>query len=242
MRKESNSPDSERGMVLLKKAGILLAAVLLLTMQTLYFQKVCNRSRFRQTAGAASVAVERPKVALTFDDGPHPYLTDRLLDGLKERDTKATFFMLGENVEGNEKTVKRVAAEGHLIGNHSYTHPEFYTMNPDEICAEVSKTYNLVYELTGKETEFVRPPYGEWKDSYGCSLDMIPVMWTIDTEDWKTTNVDAIVNRVVNHVKENDIILMHDYYETSVTAALRIVDYLKENGYDCVTVDEIVMD
>lgn len=115
-------------------------------------------------------------------------------------------------------------------------------MQETEICAEVAKTYNLVYEATGKETEFVRPPYGEWKDSYGCNLDMIPVLWTVDTEDWKTTNVDAIVNRVMKNVKENDIILMHDYYESSVDAALRIVDCLLENGYDLVTVDELMIE
>lgn len=225
----------------MKKFGILFVAALLFTWQIFYYGRESGRS-FVNTGGEVMTFMEKPKVAITFDDGPHPFLTDRLLDGLKERDVKATFFMLGKSIEGNENTVKRVAEEGHLIGNHSYTHPEFYHMNPEDICAEVSKTYNLIFELTGCETEFIRPPYGEWKDSYGCNLDMIPVLWTVDSEDWKSEDVDEIVNRVVKNVKENDIILMHDYYETSITAALRIVDYLKENGYDLVTVDELMVD
>ena len=225
----------------MKKVCILLAVVFVSMWQIFYYQKESSEG-FAGVFARNVELFEKPKVALTFDDGPHPYLTDRLLDGLKERGVKVTFFMLGKNIKENENTVKRVAQEGHLIGNHSYSHPEFHHMNEADICAEVAKTYNLVYEATGKETEFIRPPYGEWRDSYGCNLDMIPVIWTIDTEDWKTENVDAIVNHVADRVKENDIILMHDYYESSVTAALRIVDYLLENGYDLVTVDELMLE
>lgn len=184
---------------------------------------------------------EKPKIALTFDDGPHPYFTEQLLDGLKQRGVCATFFMMGKNAEENPEIVKRVAEEGHLIGNHSYSHAELTKLSMEERCAELSKTYNLIYELTGLETDFVRPPFGEWEQSYDCNVDMIPVMWTIDTRDWTTEDADLIVSRVIGKEKENDIILMHDYYESSVQAALRIADYLSEQGYDLVTVDEILM-
>ncbi len=184
---------------------------------------------------------DKPKIALTFDDGPHPCYTNQLLDGLKERGVCATFFVMGKNAEENPEVLKRVAREGHLIGNHSYSHAQLNHLSEEERCAELSKTYNLVYELTGQETQFVRPPFGEWNPSYNCNVDMIPVFWTIDTRDWTTEDVNLIVSRVVGNTKENDIILMHDYYESSIRAALIIVDRLQEQGYEFVTVNEVLM-
>lgn len=184
----------------------------------------------------------KPKIALTFDDGPHPVYTPELLDGLKERNVQVTFFVVGKNIEGNEDIIRRMSEDGHLIGNHTYDHVEITKLSDGEASEEIGKTSDLVEKITGKPTEFVRPPFGLWKDNLECGIEMIPVMWTVDPLDWTTKNTTGVVNRVVTKAKENDIILLHDYYESSVQAALRIVDILQAEGYEFVTVDELILE
>ena len=103
---------------------------------------------------------EKKKIALTFDDGPHPYYTDQLLDGLAERGVKATFFLLGCNIDGNEEVVRRIAEEGHLIGNHTWYHVDITTLSQEEACAEIQNTSRKITEITGQPVEYVRPPFG----------------------------------------------------------------------------------
>lgn len=184
----------------------------------------------------------KPKIALTFDDGPHPVYTPKLLDGLKERNVKATFFVVGKNIEGREDIIKRMDEEGHLIGNHTYDHVKITGLPPEEACAQITKTSELVKEITGKNTEFVRPPFGAWDKKLECGFEMFPVLWSIDPLDWTTKNVDAVVQKVLSRAEENSIILLHDYYDSSVEAALKIVDALLERGFEFVTVDELVLE
>lgn len=184
----------------------------------------------------------KPKIALTFDDGPHPVYTPKLLDGLKERNVKATFFVVGKNIEGREDIIKRMDEEGHLIGNHTYDHVKITGLPPEEACAQITKTSELVSEITGKNTEFVRPPFGAWDKKLECGFEMFPVLWSIDPLDWTTKNVDAVVQKVLSRAEENSIILLHDYYDSSVEAALKIVDALLERGFEFVTVDELVLE
>ncbi len=182
------------------------------------------------------------KVALTFDDGPHPVYTSQLLDGLKKRSVHATFFVVGENIPGNEALLKRMETEGHLIGNHTYSHVKLSELDIVRACAEVEKTNALICEVTGKEPEFIRPPFGEWKKAMECRFEMIPVLWDVDPLDWTTKNTALVVERVLKDTKPGDIILLHDYYQSSVDAALEIVDALTERGYKFVTVDELILE
>ena len=184
----------------------------------------------------------KPRIALTFDDGPHPVYTPKLLDGLKERNVKATFFVVGKNIEGREDIIKRMDEEGHLIGNHTYDHVKITGLPEEEACAQITKTSELVKEITGKNTEFVRPPFGAWDKKLECGFEMFPVLWSIDPLDWTTKNVDAVVQKVLSRAEENSIILLHDYYDSSVEAALKIVDALLERGFEFVTVDELVLE
>ncbi|MEY8426640.1 polysaccharide deacetylase family protein [Lachnospiraceae bacterium 46-15] len=184
----------------------------------------------------------KPKIALTFDDGPHPVYTPKLLDGLKERNVKATFFVVGKNIEGREDIIKRMDEEGHLIGNHTYDHVKITGLPEEEACAQITKTSELVKEITGKNTEFVRPPFGAWDKKLECGFEMFPVLWSIDPLDWTTKNVDAVVQKVLSRAEENSIILLHDYYDSSVEAALKIVDALLERGFEFVTVDEMILE
>lgn len=185
---------------------------------------------------------ETKKIALTFDDGPHSVYTERLLDGLAERDVKATFFLLGSNIEGKEDIVKRMAEEGHLIGNHTYYHVDITKLSQEEACAEIQDTSEQITAITGEPVEYVRPPFGNWDKELECDVMMIPIFWTVDTLDWTTGNADQIVQKVVTNVEENDIILMHDSYDSTVQAALRIIDLLEAEGYEFVTADELILE
>lgn len=183
-----------------------------------------------------------PRVALTFDDGPHRIYTKNLLDGLRERGVKATFFVVGENIPGNEDLIRQMEADGHLIGNHTYDHADISKLSDEENCRELQKTSDLVKEITGHGTAYVRPPFGNWKDAMDCRVTMISVKWTIDTLDWKSKNVTEIIGKVMQQISDHDIILMHDYYETSVEAALQIVDRLQQEGYEFVTVEDLILE
>lgn len=190
---------------------------------------------------ASATPVEAPKIALTFDDGPSTAWTPALLDGLKERGVKATFFLIGENADKNPEIVKRMAEEGHLIGNHTYHHVELTKVSENEARLELADTSAVIVRITGKEPEYMRPPFGAWQRKLEREIQMLPVLWTIDPLDWTTENQDEIVNKVVTEAEENDIILLHDCYKSSIEAGLRIVDILQEEGFMFVTVDELLL-
>ena len=181
-----------------------------------------------------------PRIALTFDDGPGPY-TECLLDGLKERGVKASFFLIGRSVKEYPEAVKRMEEEGHLIGNHTYSHVKLKGLSPEETRREIQKTDEAVYEITGKHVAYLRPPFGEWEEDLELTYPVLPVMWTVDPLDWTTENVEEIVDRVVTQAGENDMILLHDCYDSSVEAALQIVDRLLAEGFDFVRVYELLI-
>ena len=185
---------------------------------------------------------EAPRVALTFDDGPNRVQTKALLDGLKQRGVKASFFLMGKNISGNEQLVKRMYDEGHLIGNHTFDHVDLKKLSDAKACEQITKTSNAIYEITGQYTAFIRPPFGSWKKGLDCTVTMLPVLWTVDPVDWNTEDVNLVVRRVEEVVEDEDIILLHDNYASSVEAALRIVDDLTKQGYKFVTVDELLLD
>lgn len=189
-----------------------------------------------------AVTESKGKIALTFDDGPHPYYTKQLLDGLKERHVKASFFILGAHAEASPELVERMAEEGHLIGNHTYNHVQLTKVNEELFKEEIRSTSEMLEEITGEAVEYIRPPFGSWDKKFEEELNMFPVLWTVDPLDWCSSNSDSVVRKVVSAIEENDIILMHDEYKTSVTAALAIVDILQKEGYEFVTVDEILFD
>jgi peptidoglycan/xylan/chitin deacetylase (PgdA/CDA1 family) len=201
---------------------------------------------FRQIAIYNSLMIkaadisEAKKVALTFDDGPHPVYTKRLLDELKKRNVNVTFFVTGENAKANPDIIKSMYDDGHLIGNHTYSHLQLTSYNRDKFRDELIKTNDIIYEATGQEVCYVRPPYGTWDKKLEAELNMFPVLWNIDTLDWCSSSPSIIASRAIKNIGENDIILMHDYYSTSIEAAVIIVDELLRRGYEFVTVDKIM--
>ncbi len=181
-------------------------------------------------------------VALTFDDGPHPVYTPRLLKGLKERGVHATFFLIGQNIEGNEDIIRQMKEEGHLIGNHSQNHMQLTKEQVKAACEQINLTNEKIRQITGEAPEYVRPPYGSWSEELECMVPMKVVLWNLDTLDWKTQNKDRIVRYIVSHVEDGSVILLHDVYDTSVEAALEVIDTLMAEGYNFVTVDEMLID
>ena len=186
----------------------------------------------------------KPVVALTFDDGPNASSTPILLDGLKERKVRATFFLIGENIEKgeNEKIVKRMYEEGHLIGNHTYTHCNLAKLETGEAKKELEQTDTAIEKITGKQPAFARAPYGELPVDSEQDLSRMYIGWTVDPLDWMTEDAGAVVKTVVEEIDPGDIILLHDCYPSSVQAAIRIVDLLQGKGYEFVTVDHLIMD
>ena len=184
-----------------------------------------------------------PKVALTFDDGPSSEYTPLLLDGLRERNVKASFFVIGSNIEkeGGEEIIRRIYEEGHLIGNHTWHRVDLGGRRIIDAWKELEMTDSLIKAVTGEETALVRPPFGEFPRSME-EPDKLYVKWTVDSRDWVTKDTQEIVRKVVTDTEENDIILMHDCYETSVEAALQIIDTLSERGYEFVTVDRLLLE
>lgn len=182
------------------------------------------------------------KIALTFDDGPHPVYTPMLLDGLKKRDVKVTFFLMGSAVEKYPDIVKQIADDGHLIGNHTFHHVGLKNADAALIESEVISANELIEEIAGEQPQFIRPPFGNCDTGIESDTGMICVLWNIDPQDWCTKDASRVVKRVMANAKDNGIILMHDQYKTSVMAAFTIIDELQKEGYEFVTVDEILLD
>lgn len=200
------------------------------------------QDRKRQQAGKRTQVEEAKKVALTFDDGPNGLYTEPLLDGLKERNVRATFFVLGSEVERFPELVERASEEGHLIGVHSYKHVNLKQLSDKDAMEQVDRTNAAIYDATGHYASYIRPPFGSWKEDLDYASRMIEVLWDVDPNDWATDSSDLVVQRVLEKVEENSIILLHDASKSSVQAAFAIIDALKKQGYEFVTVEEILLE
>ena len=177
-------------------------------------------------------------IALTFDDSPNGAQTERLLDGLKERGAHATFFIIGEQIGGQESLLRRMAAEGHQIGNHTYTHRRLD--NSGAVGAqELARTEATLREVLGGKDYWIRPPWGFASGETLRETDVPLIYWSLDTEDWSVLNADRITRCIVDNVCDGDIVLLHDCYETSIDAALRAIDALSDRGYAFVTVEKL---
>ncbi|MEU2021020.1 polysaccharide deacetylase family protein [Streptomyces sp. NPDC016469] len=182
-------------------------------------------------------------IALTFDAGPAED-TPRLLDILKEKKVHATFFLLGRNhVKKHPDTVRRLAAEGHEIANHTWSHKILTDRKPAEIRAELEKTQNAIAEITGKKPRLMRPPQGRTDDTISgiCKdLGLSQILWSATAKDYSTTDSALIRKRIVDQASKDGIILLHDIYKGTVPAVPGIIDTLKKQGYTFVTVPQLM--
>ena len=180
-------------------------------------------------------------IYLTFDCGYENGNTENIMAALKKHNAPATFFVVGNFLETSPDLVKKMVKEGYTVGNHTYHHVQLNKLNETKAREEILKTNNLIYETTGVYPLYLRPPFGAWKKNLELCVEMLPVFWTIDTLDWKVQNTEKIVRTVQEQIEDGAIILMHDEYDTSVEAALQVVDELKNQGYELVTVDQLIL-
>lgn len=181
-------------------------------------------------------------IALTFDDGPSGRFTSRLLDGLAERDVPATFFLCGYRVDQYPKLTARIAQDGHEIGTHGYAHKFFSEMSAQDVQRDLAAAQESILAASGQEPTLLRPPGGIFcKKTLQTSVcaGMPVILWSIDPEDWRRTDSDAITAQIVREAENGDIILMHDMSDSSVDAALKVIDELRGQGFVFVTVSEL---
>ena len=210
-------------MILKRRFALLL--LFLLTFLALCFS--CAKDG--QAVAVSAPSQLRRCIALTFDDGPSPQTTATLLDGLKERSAHATFFLIGEQIAGNEDLVRRMKDEGHQVGGHSYTHIRLDSADAAAL-AEIQKTDETLRAILGD---------GFASDALKSAVSVPLIYWTIDTMDWSVRNRDLVAHHIIENAKSGDIILLHDPYDTSVEAALQTIDVLSEQGYEFVTLEEL---
>ncbi|KKD41377.1 polysaccharide deacetylase family protein [Bacillus sp. FSL L8-0167] len=178
-------------------------------------------------------------IALTFDDGPNPATTTKILDALKKNKGHATFFVLGSRVQYYPGMLADILKGGNEIGNHSYNHPLLTRLSLDEAVKQVKDTQQLIEKASGYTPTHFRPPYGGTNQDINHAIGMKVTLWDVDPEDWKIRNSQQITNRVLSHAADGRTVLMHDIYESSAQAAVKIIHELTKQGYQLVTVSEL---
>jgi len=189
-----------------------------------------------------TVQAEKNKkvVALTFDDGPDGNTTPQALDILAKYKIKATFFVQGKNIAGNEAILKRMQAEGHEVGNHSWNHPVLTKLSLEDAKKQITDTEDAIKNVLGKSSKLMRPPYGAISDDIRNSLDLSFILWDVDSLDWKSKNEAAIFTEIQHQTSDGSIILLHDIHQPSVNSLPKVIEYLQEQGYSFVTVSELL--
>ena len=190
-------------------------------------------------AAARTVDPSKPMIALTFDDGPRLRTTAPILDTLKAYGAAATFFVLGAQVSGNEDALVRMAREGHEIGNHTFNHVNLTRLTEPEQRMELEQTGLAVAAVTGKAPALVRPTFGATDTALRSSFPMPLILWSVDTLDWKYRDPQRIVRSVLDTVRDGDIIILHDVYDSTAQAIRTLVPELANRGYQLVTVSEL---
>ena len=191
-----------------------------------------------------SCNVEGMFIAITFDDGPNPEFTPRLLDMLKERGIKATFFVVGKNVEEYPGIVTRMASDGHEVANHSWSHPALTKLGVESFRKQIENTNQAIANATGKRPVLMRPPYGATSVGLNKRLNeqfgLKVILWSVDPLDWKYRNSDRVYSSIIQNTRPGAIILAHDIHATTVAAMPATLDALLAKGYKFVTVSELI--
>ena len=202
------------------------------------WQTIDDKDCYFDEDGKYDETKQRPMIALTFDDGPGEY-TEELINCLVENNAKATFFMLGQNVEAYPEIAKKLSDAGMELGNHSYSHPDLVTIGADAAAQQVSNTDAALKAATGFEAPVMRPPGGSFNDSVKAAIDHPLIIWSIDTRDWATKSEDQTYQVVMDNAQDGSVVLMHDIHEWSVKAAIRMIPDLIAKGFKLVTVSEL---
>lgn len=178
-------------------------------------------------------------VALTFDDGPHAANTPRLLDALKKYDAHATFFIVADRAHLSPESLKRMAEEGHQLGTHTYSHTTL-TSDDFSINNEIERSLDIINEYSGVRPKVLRPPEGKYTLDLIEKIGLPCIMWSIDPQDWKYRDAEVVSDHILENAQDGDIILLHDIRETSVDAAIIVLEEMTKKGYKFVTISELL--
>ncbi|WP_416974024.1 polysaccharide deacetylase family protein [Streptomyces sp. 4F14] len=178
-------------------------------------------------------------IALTFDDGPAAPETATLLNHLAQYQARATFFTVGQNIAAHPDLVRAEARAGHEVGNHSWNHPDLTKLTPAQVASQLNRTSAAIKAATGKEPTLFRPPYGAVNATVRSATSLSPVLWDVDTEDWKYRDAAKVAQSVIGKARRNSVVLMHDIHPTSVAAVPQILRTLTARGYHFVTVSHL---
>lgn len=176
-------------------------------------------------------------VALTFDDGPHPIYTQQILDTLKKHDVKATFFLLGQQIEKYPEIVVRIYNEGHSIANHTWDHYDLTKLDLDGQLSQINRTFDFLKKIGVNPTNLVRPPYGAFDGVSALDKEDAYVLWNVDSNDWKEKDPNRVIETVVNDVEDRSIVLMHDIHKVTVESLDSIIVSLKNAGYTLIDME-----
>lgn len=225
---------------------IIIGFIMILDLLDLTISKITNLDQSFPTAPMSKhvKATERvlkgkKLVALTFDDGPSPATTPALLDILSEKNTLATFFMLGSMAGNNPDIVKRIRKEGHEIASHTMYHQNLVWLSQEDISSDIKEANAIFSDILGRKPTLTRPPYGNINDSVRATVNTPLILWSVDTLDWQNRNPDTILEITLNQIHDGAIILLHDIHPTSVAAVPAIIDALRERGYEFTTITEL---
>lgn len=198
----------------------------------------------REPSTITAVRTSRPVVALTFDDGPHPKLTPRLLDMLREQNARATFYVIGERVATWPKLAARIAEEGHEIGNHSWSHPDLSGYSDTKVLSQIDRTTIAVWQATGRPPVTFRPPYGSFtraqRQMLHTSRKLPSILWDVDPRDWKRPGASVVADRILAGTRQGSIILSHDIQKGTVEAMPYTLEQLIARGLRLTSVSEII--
>ena len=178
-------------------------------------------------------------IALTFDDGPSNN-TKYFIKELQKRDALVTFFVVGNRVKKYEDVLKEAYLMGNQIGSHTYSHKNLLYLNEEEITKEIEKTNEAIYNVIGTKPTIIRVPYGNINKKIRSISNMNHILWNVDTLDWKYKNSNRVYKEIIKHAEDGNIILLHYIFKTSVNGVLKAIDELKKQGYEFVTIDEMV--
>lgn len=198
----------------------------------------------RDAATVTSVRTASPVVAMTFDDGPHPHLTPQLLDMLKARDLRATFYLIGNRCVTWPDIVRRIADEGHEIGNHSWSHPDLSRRSDQSAMDEIDRTSDAIFRLTGRPPVTFRPPYGAFSRRQRMMLyqarNLPTILWSVDPQDWRRPGASVVSARILGASRPGAIILGHDIQSGTVAAMPAVLDGLSQRGLRFSTVSQMM--
>ena len=220
--------------------AIALAIALLMLLQMNVFAAANSANVFYRSKKVTK------KIALTFDDGPHPRYTERIIKILEKYNVKATFFVIGVNIENYPGILRKISEAGHEIGNHSYSHHNVKNYDISKTETEIKKCEEIIISETGVSPKLFRPPQGarnQVTDETAKGLGYSVILWSIDTLDWKNNPPDCITNVICKNIRGGDIILMHDYtsgQNTTCVALEEFIPILLKKGYEFVTVSELI--